>query len=284
MVAAGLWARPAAALVDVSTCGTTISAPGDYQVSADLSCTGDGIIITSSGVHLRMAGHVLTGSGTGTGLTVVGVAGDVDVDNGTLTGFSVGVRLEAASGVSAVGVIATENRTGMVLDHANSNECTNTIVTHNTGDGIQAFTSHHNVITASLGNDNGGAGLVGQDFDDNVLTGNGFHTNRGDGVHLDGESNGNLLRSNDASENGGDGVRLLDADGNTLKANHMRGNGGTGIRVETGSTQNLLQGNTAEMNFTFDVADLNPCQANTWKSNNFVTDSEDDGSQAGCIR
>ena len=56
--------------------------------------------------------------------------------------------------------------------------------------------------------------------------------------------------------------------------------------MEAGSTQNLLQGNTAQANVILDVADLNsdPCTANTWKSNNFTTDSEGNGSQAGCIR
>src|SRR5262252_7928686 len=47
---------------------------------------------------------------------------------------------------------ATENATGMVLDHANRNDFTDTLVMNNTGDGIQAFSSNHNMMTASVGN------------------------------------------------------------------------------------------------------------------------------------
>ena len=70
-----LWAGPTRAATAVSSCGTVISSPGDYQLSADLSCAGDGITIAASGVHLSMAGHGLTGDGTGTGISIVGVSG-----------------------------------------------------------------------------------------------------------------------------------------------------------------------------------------------------------------
>jgi parallel beta-helix repeat protein len=274
------------AATSITTCPITLSVSGDYQLSADLTCLGDGIAITANAVHVQMGGHVLTGTGAGTGLSIAGTSGDVDIQNGTLQGFAVGVRLSHAQGVNLVAVLATENATGMVLDHANRNAFTDTLVMHNTGDGIQAFSSNHNMMTASVGNNNGGAGLVGQDFDDNVLTGNGFHENAAEGLRLDGGSHGNLLRSNDVSDNLGHGIVLVDTDGNTLKANLVRGNSGTGIRVQAGATQNLLQGNSAQQNTDHDVADLtpDPCTANTWKSNNFVTDSEGDGSQAGCIR
>lgn len=290
-VVALLAAHPGLAATSITTCPITITASGDYQLLADLSCPGGGLTITADGVHVQMGGHVLTGNGTGTGLSIVGTTADVDVQHGTLMGFAVGVRIAYAQGVNLVAVSATENATGLVLDHANKNEFTNTLVLNNMGDGIQAANSHHNVLTACLGNNNGGVGLVGLDFDDNVLTANGFHANAGDGLRLDRDSSGNgssgnLLRSNDVSENLGTGIVLVDADGNTVKANHVRGNSGTGIRVQAGSTQNLLQGNSAQQNTDLDVADLtlNPCTDNTWKSNNFATDSEGDGSQAGCLR
>ena len=277
---------PGMAATSITTCPITISVSGDYQLSADLICSGDGIAITANAVHVQMGGHVLTGNGAGTGLGITGTSGDVAIENGTLQGFAVGVRLSHAQGVTLVAVTATENATGMVLDHANRNDFTDTLVMNNTGDGIQAFSSNHNMMTASVGNNNGGVGLVGQDFADNVLTGNGFHENAADGLRLDGGSHGNLLRSNDVSDNLGNGIVLVAADENTLKANHVRGNSGTGICVQADSTQNLLQGNSAQQNTGVDVADLtaNPCLANTWKSNNFATDSEGDGSQAGCIR
>src|SRR5438477_1380499 len=90
-VVALLSATPGMAATSITTCPTTIAASGDYQLTADLACPGDGITITASAVHVQMGGHVLTGNGTGRGLSVVGVTADVDVENGTLTGFSVGI-------------------------------------------------------------------------------------------------------------------------------------------------------------------------------------------------
>ena len=56
-----------------------------------------------------MGGHVLTGKGKGTGITVSAASGDIDVENGTVTGFPVGLRLVGATGVSLVNVTATAN-------------------------------------------------------------------------------------------------------------------------------------------------------------------------------
>src|SRR5262245_15473620 len=121
VLAAIAWVTAARAATNVATCPTTISSSGDYQLTADLACPGNGITITADAVHLMMGGHVLTGNGTGTGLDISGVTADVDVENGTFTGFSVGIRVANSGGVNFVGVKGTANATGMVLDHASKN-------------------------------------------------------------------------------------------------------------------------------------------------------------------
>src|SRR3989442_1504179 len=42
------------------TCGSAITAPGQYFLAGD--CTGAGITITASDVHLKLMGHTMTAS------------------------------------------------------------------------------------------------------------------------------------------------------------------------------------------------------------------------------
>jgi len=46
----------------VTACGQVLSAAGDYELTKDLGpCTGDGVVIAASGVHLTLAGHTISG-------------------------------------------------------------------------------------------------------------------------------------------------------------------------------------------------------------------------------
>jgi parallel beta-helix repeat protein len=276
----------AQAVTTIATCPITIDSPGNYRLADDLTCLGDGIVITSGGVSLRMGQHVLTGNGTGIGITISDVDRNVDIASGTVTGFAIGVVVSNAHGVDMRYVTSIANQTGMVLDHCTDSTFANTIVVENAGNGIEAYDSSAMTITASLADQNGDAGLVGQGFAGNLLTGCGFHDNVGDGLRLETGSDENTLRANDASTNGGDGVVLAGAEGNSVTSNRANGNGGSGFRVEATSTDNVLRGNSARGNALVDAADLNPnpCSANTWQRNTFDTDSEGDGSKRGCIQ
>ena len=278
--------RLAQAVTTIATCPILIDSPGSYWLASDLTCPGDGIVIRSGGVSLQLAQHVLTGNGTGIGITIIDADGNIDVANGTVTGFDIGVVVSNASGVDVGHVFSMANNTGMVLDHCTDSSLTNTIVVQNAGNGIEAYDSSAMTITGSLADQNGAAGFVAQGFAGNLLTGSGFHSNVGDGLRLETGSDGNSLRANDASTNGGDGVLLTDADGNSLTSNHVNGNAGSGVRVNAQSTQNVLTSNRAHGNGVVDAADLNPdpCGANTWQRNVFDTDSEGDGSRAGCLQ
>src|SRR6516165_119006 len=60
-----------AAQTFINTCPFVISSPGDYLLSADLTCGGgDGITITSSNVRLALEGHTIT-AGVGANRAIV---------------------------------------------------------------------------------------------------------------------------------------------------------------------------------------------------------------------
>ncbi len=77
-------------------------------------------------------------------------------------------------------------------------------------------------------------------------------------------------------------------DDNLIKRNIIVG-AGTGLALDSAAASNVIRNNsvTSDTTIVSDALDIrggdNAC-ANTWKNNDFETDSEGDGSDAGCIR
>jgi hypothetical protein len=61
---------PARAATQISSCPYTITAPGTYQVTQDLTCGGTAITILASKVAVHLNGHTISGSGAGDGISV----------------------------------------------------------------------------------------------------------------------------------------------------------------------------------------------------------------------
>ena len=68
----------------------SITAPGAYEVTQDLTCAGAAITITASDVDLNLGGHTLSGNDQGDGVSVQGQA-NVSIHDGTVQGFVNGV-------------------------------------------------------------------------------------------------------------------------------------------------------------------------------------------------
>jgi hypothetical protein len=83
---------PAQAATQISSCRYTITAPGTYAVTSDLSCPGGtAITVLASKVALHLNGHTISGNGAGDGIYVQGAA-NISIDNGTVHGFFEGVQ------------------------------------------------------------------------------------------------------------------------------------------------------------------------------------------------
>jgi hypothetical protein len=74
----------------ISACGT-ISQPGSYYVTQNLSTTGTCILVTANDVTIDLNGFILTGDGlNGNGIEINSVS-SVEVRNGTVGGFYIGI-------------------------------------------------------------------------------------------------------------------------------------------------------------------------------------------------
>jgi parallel beta-helix repeat protein len=238
----------------VTSCGTLITTPGNYQLVNDLlNCPGDGIDILSSNVHLILNGHQITGSGgaaAGNVLTVgisVGVGVPTGVADVQITGPATvsnfgqgGVGFEGVSSSSVVGVTSTGNKFG--------------------------FT-----VNAAFGAGNPSLRSVGNKFNGNTATGNAAH-----GFTLNGADQ-STFRGNESDSNGAifqaEGFFLFAATGNTVEGNTFNDNGEDGVKAANLGVNNTIRGNTAQGNAAFDLDDQTGC-SNVWQGNTFNTASQ----------
>lgn len=113
-----------------------------------------------------------------------------------------------------------------------------------------------------------GAGVIGSNINNNLLTGN-F-----DGIWLGTGSSGNTLDSNTLSSNTAQGFELYHSDSNTLTNNHADSNTGYGFKMES-ADNNTLTNNTANSNSKYGFylsagssnSDNNTLTGNTANSN-----------------
>lgn len=191
-----------AATKPINTC-VTILESGSYRVAKNLVATGDCLVVAASYVELNLGGFTITGDGTGSGvkdsdpLELEGI----DVRNGTITKFQVGIDLVSTG-------------RGVVKDVR---------AIDNTGDGILAGVN--SVVAENIAMDNGGLGINaggGSSVTRNIANFNGSHGLQPDGCTVVGNS---------AFRNGGDGIHAVPGSGTVVTGNRTASNDGNGISV-----------------------------------------------------
>jgi parallel beta-helix repeat protein len=225
----------------VSACGT-ISTPGSYYLTGNISATGTCITISADNVTLDLMGFAITGpgaaSGNNRGIYISG--SNVEVRNGTVRGFGFfgiySYNSAANDSVRVVNVRAMGNGgTGIYLNSLNSlvRGCT---AAGNGDDGIRA--QGGSTVSGNTAYDNVGYGVFvysGSTVDGNTVYGNGnsgIFANQGSTV-IDNTVRGNTTYG------------IWAHTGSTVSGNTAYGNGSSGIYANEGST---VSGNTAYLN------------------------------------
>lgn len=85
----------------ITKCGT-IDESGSYALTRDLNANGDCIVIDADFVSLNLTEHVISGNGSGAGVTDAGTPRlSVKVTGGTITNFAVAIDLNNSAPVNA---------------------------------------------------------------------------------------------------------------------------------------------------------------------------------------
>lgn len=236
----------------------TIDKPGSYYLTEDV--TGfRGILVQADDVTIDLGGFALVGTNTGTGYFGVSLSGrnNVEIRNGTIRGFNVGIYESNSSGRGhrVINVRAVSNlNMGIVLNGSGHlvKDCT---VNDN------GLSSNSYVYGIRAGSDSVVTG--------NTISGNGELSNYTVyGIHVD---HGCTVTGNTSNNNGktasGTIYGIYSAYGGTVSGNTTNGNGesatgGTvyGIYANSGST---VTGNTARNNGTWATVNVRGIYANT---------------------
>jgi parallel beta-helix repeat protein len=279
-------------------CGSVITAPGNYALVADETCSGDGITIAASNVRLDFGRFMLTGQSLPdtAGIRAENVSG-LRVSGGALVAFDFGVLMNTVSDVRLENLRVTNSPgDGMELTNIDASAITGCVASDNVGSGIEIradfsqepfLGSDDNVVQANTTSNNiDGIRFVGSVNKRNRIIGNIVAGNSDDGIDLGGTNQvvqGNTVMGNQI------GIFAPQAANVTIRGNTVTRNGNLGILLGGSSTipavGGLIQGNLSLANGTLDMSDGNlPACLNRWKGNTFETDNEGDGPGAGCIQ
>ncbi len=267
----------------ISSLPYTISESGSYYVTGNLSSTGHGIVIESSGVTVDLMGFSLTGDGTSSypdfdyGIYVDGstnaVIENLVIKGGRISEFYDGLYCRYMNNSRIEQMVVSDNTYyGVYLrgqdGQCNGNTIANCTISENGDHGVylrgRYGQCNGNTISDSTisGNGDSGSGDDGVKFDgyfgqcngntiaDCTISGNDSY-----GVNLygsNGQCDGNTIRENTISMNTTFGIRLFYADGNRLEANNVWGTTGDGTTygIQTRGTSNFILKNTCMGNGT----------------------------------
>jgi nitrous oxidase accessory protein NosD len=121
----------------ISSVPYTISEPGHYYLTRDLSFSGGtAITVAQDNVSLDLGGFTLSGTG-GNGIAYSGVRSDIAIENGTVRGFEYGIDLSTSLRVTLRNLTVIDNDSGIRVGAGGA--LSELIVRENTQNGIEIY-------------------------------------------------------------------------------------------------------------------------------------------------
>jgi parallel beta-helix repeat protein len=245
--------------IDIAVLPYTISKPGSYIVTRDLTLTTldtSGITITTGSVTLDLNGHRLKGPGktagvTGSGIGIPGYVNNIIIQNGTVCDWrSTGVAAYTAEN-SQFEALCCYNNGYSGIEAGYGCKITGNTCSSNGESGILAGKSTIIGNTCRL---NGGAGIIGSPSC--TIQNNTCINNTGTGIA---GGYGSTIINNCCMGSGSHGIS---ANSSTIIGNTLQGNTGSGIYA---NSSNLVRENTCEGNKShgIEIGDSNRVVENT---------------------
>jgi parallel beta-helix repeat protein len=206
------------------SCGDVVQK--STTLDSDLTCAGDGLIIGRDGVSLNLGGHTISGSQAGVGIDNSG-HDRVRIANGTVTGFSVGVRLTQADRNRLSGLRAVGNQDGVVLSSSDRTTVVDSDFSNNgfgpsdVGDGVAITSgSDRTTIRRTTARGNEGRGIFIGDSRDTVVAG----SSAGGGIAgLEAHGAPRTIVRRSTFDSGFTTVVLQDSDRSSITQSHIDG-------------------------------------------------------------
>jgi hypothetical protein len=142
----------------ITSCGS-ITQPGLYTLTQNVAATGDCIVIQVDFVTVDLSSYVITGNGTGSGITVNAAHKGIVIRDGTITNFLNGIYLPACTNtlIERMQVIQTNGFGALTGSEANVKD---SFFSHS-GAGYAGLTvGEDSVVTGNIANSNGDTGIA----------------------------------------------------------------------------------------------------------------------------
>ena len=183
-----------------AACGQVVS--GVVNLTANLNCSGDGIIVGGPNTVINMNGFSITGPGQDSskvGIMVPNVDNVVVNGPGSISNFQAGVLLTGATGFAINSVILSNNQIGTFMTGAENAQVQQNIIQGNSI-GVASHSSAGAAIDSNLMNGNLLAGITFVNSQQSSIAMNNVVGSQ-NGVFLDGQSASNAVNANNILEN-----------------------------------------------------------------------------------
>jgi parallel beta-helix repeat protein len=198
-----------------AACGQVVE--GHVELTSNLNCSGDGLIVGADGTTISLNGHTIRGPGpesSKVGISVGDKNGVTIEGKGTIEQFQTGVLASGAKSTLISLVNLRENQiavssTGTEYLQAMKNKITQNSI------GLASHSSSSLELTHNLVTGNQLDGITLMNTDGSLISKNNLRENH-NGIVVDAESNGNRVESNDFFKNE---IDLNNANGLAINVN-----------------------------------------------------------------
>jgi hypothetical protein len=183
-----------------AACGQVVS--GIVNLTSNLDCSGDGLIVGGPNTVINMNGFSITGPGqesSKVGIMVPNVDNVVVNGPGSLSNFQAGVLLTGANGFKIDSVILSNNQIGTFMTGAENAQIQQNIVQDNSI-GVASHSSRGAAIDSNLMSGNVLAGITFVNTQQSNVGMNNIHGSQ-NGAFLDGQSSQNTIADNNVLQN-----------------------------------------------------------------------------------
>ncbi|MGB7662400.1 MAG: NosD domain-containing protein [Nitrososphaeraceae archaeon] len=183
-----------------AACGQVVS--GVVNLTANLNCSGDGIIVGGPNTVINTNGFSITGPGQDSskvGIMVSNVDNVVVNGPGTISNFQAAVLLSGSNGFRLDSTVLENNQIAMFMTGADNADVQENMIKDN-NIGIASHSNSDSKISSNLMSGNQLAGITFVNTKSSSMDMNNIHGSQ-DGVFLDEQSSDNTINANNVLQN-----------------------------------------------------------------------------------
>ena len=186
--------------VNTAACGQVVS--GVVELTSNLQCTGDGLIVGKDNTIIRLNGHTITGPGPDSSKVGIslGSASNVRIEGpGTIEQFHTGIYAAGVEDTTITSLSLTGNSIGAFSTGTGDLKAIQNDFTKNSI-GVESHSSNGLQLTKNSATGNPMSDFKLSTTDNSLISKNDVGESE-NGIFVDAQSNGNRIESNDIFEN-----------------------------------------------------------------------------------